>query len=94
MPARDPDFPNYRERTALQAASLRAWATEYDLHPAGPGTIAVLLRKGWLEKLSDAARGPKFKISETGSSPAHSATTRPQSSPATITNGAASMLEE
>lgn len=67
MPSRDPEFPNYRERTALQAASLRTWATEYDLHPAGPGTIAILLRKGWLEKFSDEAGGPKFKITDVGS---------------------------
>lgn len=67
MPARDPDFPNYRERTALQAASLRAWATEHDMHPAGPRTIAGLLQKGWLEKSEDVAGGPKFKITDVGS---------------------------
>jgi hypothetical protein len=67
MPARHSDFPNYRERSALQAATVRDSVTEHDMHPAGAGTIAVLMRKGWLERLEDATGAPKFKITPVGS---------------------------
>jgi len=50
MPARSAEIPHYRERAALQSIKYRSWVPQTALHPAGKGTIASMLRKGWIER--------------------------------------------
>jgi hypothetical protein len=48
MPPRMAGIPQYRERAALQSIKYRSWVPQTALHPAGEGTIASMLRKGWI----------------------------------------------
>ena len=50
MALRDPKIPSHRERSALQLAKHGNWVVPKDLYPAGEGTIAGLIRKGWIEQ--------------------------------------------
>jgi hypothetical protein len=57
MPQRVSGIPQYRERAALQSIQHRRWVPQADLHPAGDGTIASMLRKGWIERQYGPAEG-------------------------------------
>jgi hypothetical protein len=48
MPPHMAGIPQYRERAALQSIKYRSWVPQTALHPAGEGTIASMLRKGWI----------------------------------------------
>src|SRR6267378_4167271 len=50
MAPRVAGIPQYRERAALQTIKYRSWVPQTALHPAGEGTIAIMLRKGWIER--------------------------------------------
>jgi hypothetical protein len=50
MALRTPAIPNHRERSALQRTKHGDWVVLKDLYPAGEGTIASLIRKGWIER--------------------------------------------
>jgi hypothetical protein len=50
MPPRVAGIPHHRERASLQSIKDRNWVIQADLHPAGEGTIASMLRKGWIER--------------------------------------------
>jgi hypothetical protein len=50
MPQRAVGIPQNRERAALQLIIHHSWVPQTALHPAGEGTIASMLRKGWIEQ--------------------------------------------
>jgi len=50
MAPRVAGIPQYRERAALQTIKYRSWVPQTALHPAGEGTIAIMLKKGWIER--------------------------------------------
>jgi hypothetical protein len=66
MPQRVAGIPQYRERAALQSIKYRSWVPQAALHPAGQGTIASMLRKGWIERKLGAGGAPQFRITEAG----------------------------
>jgi len=66
MPTRVAGIPQYRERSALQTIKYRSWVPQTALHPAGEGTIASMLRKGWIERQLGPGGAPQFRITETG----------------------------
>jgi hypothetical protein len=66
MPQRVAGIPQYRERSALQSIKYRSWVPKTALHPAGEGTIASMLRKGWLERQLGPGGAPQFRITEAG----------------------------
>ena len=53
MATRPDHIPHNVERSALQKMSPNAGLPEERLHPAGGRTIAGMIAKGWIEKLSD-----------------------------------------
>ena len=65
MPARSAEIPHYRERAALQSIKHRSWVSQAALYPAGDGTIASMLRKGWIER-QPGSGGAQFRITEAG----------------------------
>jgi hypothetical protein len=66
MPPRVVGIPQYRERAALQTIKYRSWVPQTALHPAGEGTIASMLRKGWIERQLGPGGAPQFRITEAG----------------------------
>jgi hypothetical protein len=66
MPARISRIPQYRERAALQSIKFRSWVPQAALHPAGEGTIASMLRKGWIEQQLGPGGALQFRITEVG----------------------------
>jgi hypothetical protein len=66
MPLRVSGIPQYRERAALQAIINRSWVPQAALHPAGDGTIASMIRKGWLERQLGSGGEPQFRVTEAG----------------------------
>jgi hypothetical protein len=66
MPQRVAGVPQHRERSALQAIKYRSWVPQTALHPAGEGTIASMLRKGWIEQQLGPGGAPQFRITEAG----------------------------
>jgi hypothetical protein len=66
MPPHMAGIPQYRERAALQSIKYRSWVPQTALHPAGEGTIASMLRKGWIERQMGAGGEPQFRITEAG----------------------------
>lgn len=66
MPPRLAEIPQYRERVALQSIKHRSWAPQTALHPAGKGTVASMLRKGWIEQQIGPGGAPQFRITEAG----------------------------
>jgi hypothetical protein len=66
MPPRVAGIPQYRERVALQSIKFRSWVPQAVLHPAGEGTIASMLRKGWIERQLGPGGAPQFRITEAG----------------------------
>jgi hypothetical protein len=66
MPARSAEFPHYRERAALQSIKHRSWVSQTALYPAGDGTIAGMLGKGWIERRLGPGGVPQFRITEAG----------------------------
>jgi hypothetical protein len=66
MPPRVAEVPQYRERASLQSIKYRSWVPQAALHPAGEGTIASMLRKGWLERQLGPGGAPQFRITEAG----------------------------
>jgi hypothetical protein len=66
MPSRVSGIPNYRERASLQSIKNGNWVIEMALHPAGKGTIASMLRKGWIERRVDPAGVVQFHITQAG----------------------------
>jgi hypothetical protein len=66
MSPRVSGIPNYRERASLQSIKNGNWVIEMALHPAGKGTIASMLRKGWIERRADPAGLVQFRITGAG----------------------------
>jgi hypothetical protein len=66
MAPRSAGIPQHGERSALQAIKDRDWVAQADLHPAGKGTIATMLRKGWIESRLVAAGATEFRITDAG----------------------------
>jgi hypothetical protein len=66
MALRDPEIPNHRERSSLQAMIRGNWAVPSDLYPAEKGTIASLVRKGWIERRVDPSGAEQFRITQAG----------------------------
>jgi hypothetical protein len=66
MPPRLSGIPQYRERAALQSIKYRTWVPQTALHPAGDGTIASMLRKGWIEHQLGPGGAPQFRITDAG----------------------------
>jgi hypothetical protein len=66
MPPRVAGIPQYRERSALQSIKYRNWVPQTALHPAGEGTIASMLRKGWIERQLGPGGAPQFRITQAG----------------------------
>jgi hypothetical protein len=66
MAPRVSGIPHHRERASLQSIKNRNWVIQADLHPAGKGTIASMLRKGWIERRADHAGSVQFRITEAG----------------------------
>jgi hypothetical protein len=66
MPPRVAGIPQYRERAALQTIKYRSWVPQTALHPAGEGTIASMLRKGWIESRVDPSGAEQFRITQAG----------------------------
>jgi hypothetical protein len=66
MPPRASEIPQYRERAALQSIKHRSWVPQTALHPAGEGTIASMLRKGWIDRQLGPGGAPQFRITEAG----------------------------
>jgi hypothetical protein len=66
MPQRVSGIPQYRERAALQSIKHRRWVPQIALHPAGDGTIASMLRKGWIERQLGPDGALQFRIMEAG----------------------------
>jgi hypothetical protein len=66
MPPRVSGIPQYRERAALQSIKHRRWVPQIALHPAGDGTIACMLRKGWFEQQIGPDGALEFRITEAG----------------------------
>jgi hypothetical protein len=65
MAPRVAGIPQYRERAALQTIKY-SWVPQTALHPAGEGTIAIMLRKGWIERQLGPGGEPQFRITEAG----------------------------
>jgi hypothetical protein len=66
MPQRAVGIPQNRERAALQSIKHRSWVPQTALHPAGEGTIASMLRKGWIEQQFGPGGTPQFRITGAG----------------------------
>jgi hypothetical protein len=66
MPPRVSEIPQYRERVALQSIKFRSWVPKTALHPAGEGTIASMLRKGWIERQLGPGGALQYRITEVG----------------------------
>jgi hypothetical protein len=64
MAHRDPEIPNHRERSSLQLMTHGNWVARNDLYPAGKGTVASLVSKGWIEANPSETR--QFRITQTG----------------------------
>lgn len=61
------ELPNARERKALQNLRYSEWEYAGNLYPAGAGTIAKMIDRGWIEQLPDSASGLKrFRITAAG----------------------------
>lgn len=60
-------LPNAREREALQTLRFSEWEVRAKLYPAGPGTVAKMLEKGWIEQLLSLPSGlERFRITPAG----------------------------
>jgi hypothetical protein len=66
MALRDPGIPNHRERSALLRTKHGGWVVFKDLYPAGDGTIASLLRKGWIERRIGPTASEELRITDAG----------------------------
>jgi hypothetical protein len=66
MPSRVSGIPRHLERASLQSIKNRNWVIQATLYPAGNGTIATMLRKGWIERRVDPAGLAQFRITEAG----------------------------
>jgi hypothetical protein len=66
MSPRVPGIPRHLERASLQSIKNRNWVIQAALFPAGNGTIATMLRKGWIERRGDPAGLAQFRITEAG----------------------------
>jgi hypothetical protein len=66
MALRDPEIPNHRERASLQLMTHGNWVALKDLYPAGKGTVASLVSKGWIEADPNTSGIRQFHITQTG----------------------------
>jgi hypothetical protein len=66
VPQRSSDIPQYRERSALQSLKHEKWTSRASLYPAGDGTVATLLRKGWIEQQVGPGVQRQYRITEAG----------------------------
>jgi hypothetical protein len=66
MPPRVSGIPQYRERASLQSIKYRSWVPQTSLHPASEGTIASMLRRGWIERQLGPGGALQFRITEAG----------------------------
>jgi hypothetical protein len=63
---RPPHLPHSLERTALQKMSAIYGLPLAKLHPAGKGTVARMLAKGWIEQDLDGTAGAVYRITPAG----------------------------
>jgi hypothetical protein len=66
MPARPSHLPQNVERSALQKLRATQGLASAQLHPAGKGTIAKMVEKGWIESQLDARAGTRYCITPAG----------------------------
>jgi hypothetical protein len=66
MAPRVAGIPHHRERESLQQIKNRNWLVQTDLYPAGKGTIASMLRKGWIKRRDDPVGLAQFRITQAG----------------------------
>jgi hypothetical protein len=66
MALRDSEIPHHRERSSLQSIKHGNWVVQTDLYPAGKGSIASMLRKGWIENRVDHSGAEQFRITQAG----------------------------
>ena len=66
MPQRPSNIPQYLERSTLQTIKRLGWVRRTALHPAGDGTVATLLKKGWIEQQVGPSGQRQFRITEAG----------------------------
>jgi hypothetical protein len=66
MPARSGHVPHNLERSALQRMSATRGLPSTQMHPAGKGTIAGMLAKGWIKKQTAAGGGLSYLITPAG----------------------------
>jgi hypothetical protein len=60
-------IPHHGERASLQSIKDHNWVFQADLYPAGKGTIASMLKKGWIERRLDDPSGLiQFRITQAG----------------------------
>jgi DNA-binding PadR family transcriptional regulator len=71
MALRDPEIPNHRERSTLQLMKYDRWIVGNDLYPAGKGTIASLVKKGWIEQRTGPSGAHQFRITPAGRTALH-----------------------
>jgi DNA-binding PadR family transcriptional regulator len=64
MALRDPEIPNHRERSSLQL--MKYGNNQSDLYPTGKGTIANLVKKGWIEQGVNPGGARQFRITSAG----------------------------
>jgi hypothetical protein len=66
MALRDSEIPHHRERSSLQSIKHGNWVVQSELYPAAKGTIASMLRKGWIEQRVDPSGAEQFRITQAG----------------------------
>ena len=63
---RAPHLPHNIQRTALQNMGGCQWMLARALYPAGKGTIAAMLAKGWIEASHGPGAQPLYRITLAG----------------------------
>jgi hypothetical protein len=55
--------------SSLQSMTHGNWVAQTDLYPAGKGTVASLVSKGWIEQGVDPKGARQFRITPSGRCP-------------------------
>jgi hypothetical protein len=66
MPPRPSHLPHNLERSTLQRMSATQGLPSKQMHPAGRGTIAAMLAKGWIKKQMVTGAGVHYLITPAG----------------------------
>jgi hypothetical protein len=66
MPPRPSHLPQNLERSTLQRMSSTQGLSPKQMHPAGKGTIAAMLAKGWIKKQIVTGAGVHYLITPAG----------------------------